>query len=94
MERYSKDMVACMGALQLAPKFMTSWGSSFGSLHSIHAEMNRFVYAVITNRGRALDVLFTRLKLAMDPKQRGQNEEESIKKVSMVRLLRWKTVHQ
>lgn len=56
--------------------------------------MNRFVYAVITNRGRAIDVLFTRLKLAMDPNQQGWNEEESTKKVSMVSLLKLKTISQ
>lgn len=29
MERYYKDVVTYMGALQLVPKFMTSWGSTW-----------------------------------------------------------------
>lgn len=87
MERYYKDVVACMGALQLVPKFMTSWEGlktwhPFAPSNSCWEMKNRFVYALITNRGRALDVLFTRLKLAMDPNQKGWNEEEeSMKKV-------------
>lgn len=44
--------------------------------------MNRFVYAFITNRGRALDVIFKRLKLAIDPNQQGWDEDESIRKVN------------
>lgn len=55
--------------------------------------MNRFVCAVITNRGRALDVLFTCLKLAMDPNQQGWDEEQSMKRVSLMRHLRFKTIH-
>lgn len=53
--------------------------------------MHRFAYAIITNRGRALDVLFSRLKSAMDPNKQGWDEEESIKKVSLVCHLRSKT---
>lgn len=45
--------------------------------------MNRSVYAYITNRGRALDIIFSRLKLAIDPNQQGWDEEESMKKVSL-----------
>lgn len=45
--------------------------------------MYRSVHAFITNRGQALDVLFRRLKLAIDPNQQGWIEEEPIKKVSL-----------
>lgn len=57
-------------------------------MHRTHAETDRFVYNIITNRGRALDILSTRLKLAMDLNQQGWNEEDSMKKVSLVR--HWK----
>lgn len=54
--------------------------------------MKRFAYGVITNKGRALDVLFRRLKLAMDPKQKGSDEEKSLKTVSLVHRSRLGTI--
>lgn len=50
----------------------------------LYADSGSAIHSLITNRGRALQVIFRRLNKALDLKQKGWHEREDLKSVSQM----------
>ena len=89
MSQYYNDTIACMGALQIAPSFMKSYVEhDILTFHGIIIDFYSFVYSLITRKGRALDILLTRMLDAVDPKHSNWEENENLRRVSLYFILR------
>jgi len=87
MLRYYDDVIAFQKASQIVPSFMRSQ-VAVSHLTRTFTNIDRYVYSWITNGGHALNVLFARLHLAIDPTQDGWKEDEGLKSVTALSTLR------